>query len=78
MRQEKIASFVLFLRRGADIAVHRTSLSTRKRKLRELYRVTTACTATLNAGYQPKLEDAIYSDPDEKEGRFLDENDQAK
>ncbi|OAL53357.1 MYB and HSA domain-containing protein [Pyrenochaeta sp. DS3sAY3a] len=55
-----------------------TSLSTRKRKLRELYRVTTACTATLNAGYQPKLEDAVYSDPDEKEGRFLDENDQAK
>ncbi|CAO2648843.1 Nn.00g097920.m01.CDS01 [Neocucurbitaria sp. VM-36] len=54
------------------------SLSTRKRKLRELYRVTVSCTASLNAGYQPKVDDFVYSEPDENESRFLDENDQTK
>ncbi|KAH7391902.1 hypothetical protein BKA66DRAFT_510470 [Pyrenochaeta sp. MPI-SDFR-AT-0127] len=51
------------------------SSSTRKRKLRELYRVTLYCTASLNAGHQPKSEDFNYKEPDENERRFLDEND---
>ncbi|KAJ4370580.1 RNA polymerase II transcription elongation factor SpEAF [Neocucurbitaria cava] len=54
------------------------SLLSRKRKLRELYRVTVSCTASLNAGYQPKVEDFVYSEPDENESRFLDENDQTE
>ena len=56
----------------------RTSVSNRKRKLRELYKHTAYCTASLNAGYYPKLEDLQYSDPDDKERRFLDENDLSK
>ncbi|KAF1845679.1 uncharacterized protein K460DRAFT_395275 [Cucurbitaria berberidis CBS 394.84] len=56
----------------------KSCLSTRKRKLRELYRVTVACTASLSATYQPQPEDSIYSEPDEDERRFLDENDQTK
>lgn len=75
MRHEKNRSFLLISRCGADIAVHRLSSSTRKRKLRELYRVTLCCTAALNAGHQPKVEDFIIKEPDENERRFLDEND---
>jgi chromatin modification-related protein VID21 len=56
----------------------RSSVSNRKRKLRELYKHTAYCTASLNAGYQPKVDDFQYSEPDEKERRFLDENDLSK
>lgn len=56
----------------------RTSVLNRKRKLRELYKHTACCTASLNAGYQPKVEDFHYGEPDEKEVRFLEENDISK
>jgi chromatin modification-related protein VID21 len=51
---------------------------TRKRKLRELQRVTVSCAASLKTGYQPKAEDLLYGDPDDNELRFLDQNDLTK
>ena len=56
----------------------RSCLSSRKRKLREIYKHTAHCSATLNAGYLPKIDDLLYTDPDDAERRFLDENDLSK
>lgn len=56
----------------------RLALNSRKRKARELYRHTIVCRSTLNAGHQPRLDDFICTEPDDKERHFLDENDLAR
>jgi chromatin modification-related protein VID21 len=67
MRHRKIAQIHLFLRGGADIAVHRTCNESRKRKLRELYKYTV---------YLDVPEKWASTDqPSESELRFLNDND---
>jgi chromatin modification-related protein VID21 len=67
MRHRKIAPIHLFLRRGANIAVHRTCNESRKRKLRELYKY------TLYLDVPDKW--ASTDQPSESETRFLNDND---
>ena len=67
MRHRKIARFVLLLCCGADMAVHRTHIETRKRKLRELYKY--------SAYFDVPEKWATTIQLDQHESQFLDEND---
>ncbi|RMZ74160.1 myb and hsa domain [Pyrenophora seminiperda CCB06] len=51
--------------------------STLERHLRALWKVTGCYNAVLN-GHQPRADDFVYGDPDDKERHFLDENDITK
>lgn len=71
MRHRKIACFDLFACRCADIAACRTCEVSRKRKLRELYGVSTLITT----GNPPQPHLWMRDEVSDDERQFLEKND---